>query len=751
MRGTVQGVGMRPWIYRVAHRQGVTGRVWNHAGGVTIDAFGPTEALEAFVEALSISQPPAARTDAIATTVIDAEDVEAFEIVDSQAGEARHVSIPADLATCDACLAEIFDPANRRYRYPFTNCTNCGPRFTIASDVPYDRVATTMASFAMCPDCQREYDDPCDRRFHAQPNACPVCGPQLTVLWADGTRVPAADAVQHIARVIAAGHIAAIKGLGGFHLACDATSSAAVARLRLRKRRDEKAFAVMVRDMEMAHAIAVLGREERALLESVERPIVLVKRRVGAPVAPEVAPGNPLVGVMLPYTPLHHLLMADARVPLVMTSANLSDEPIVFRNEEAVTRLHDIADLIAVHDRGIVTRCDDSVAAVVAGAPMLLRRSRGHVPHSIPLRQCVSQPVLACGALLKNTFCIAHRHEAWLGPHIGDLENLETFEAYEEAIDRMERFLDVRPEIIAHDLHPDYLSTHYALRRPGRAIAVQHHHAHVVSALAEHGLEGPVVGVAFDGTGYGTDGTAWGGEFLICDTTSARRAATFRAVPLPGGDVAIRNPWRIALSLVLDAMGDTAPIHDLALFRPLAANDVDVLRRMLAAEFNTPAVRGVGRYFDGIGALVLARSRARYEGQVAFELNMAADPMEQHPYEYAVDWSAPLVEIDLRPMVRQVVSDLVHSVAPSTIAARFHSTLVGATAFMARHVALDLHGGRRPTIVLTGGCFQNARLTEGVVSQLSADYDVVCHRRVPPGDGGIALGQAVIAAATERG
>ena len=751
MRGTVQGVGMRPWIYQVAHLQGVTGRVWNHSGGVTIDAFGPTESLEAFVAALAIGQPPAARTETISTTAIEAEDVDAFEIIDSRPSDARLVSIPADLATCPDCVAEIFDPANRRYRYPFTNCTNCGPRFTIASDVPYDRSATTMAGFGMCPACQREYDDPHDRRFHAQPNACRVCGPRVTAITPDGELVDTDDAIRYVARAIAAGRVAAVKGIGGFHLACDATSSAAVTRLRMRKQREEKALAVMVRDTAAAHAVAVLSHDEPALLESVERPIVLVERRMDSQLAEEVAPRNPLVGLMLPYSPLHHLLLADAGVPLVMTSANLTDEPIVYRNDEAVSRLRNIADVILVHDRDIVTRCDDSVATMMAGAPMLLRRSRGFVPRAIRLREPVATPVLACGALLKNTFCVAHGHDAWLGPHIGDLENLDTFAAYEDAIARMEQFLDVRPEIIAHDMHPDYLSTRYAQDRGGRTVAVQHHHAHVVSAMAEHGLTGPVVGVAFDGTGYGTDGTAWGGEFLIGDVTSVRRAATFRAIALPGGDAAIRHPWRIALSLLSDAMDDPAPIHELALFRSLAGADVQVLRRMLAAEFNTPAARGVGRYFDGIGALVLARSRARYEGQLAFELNMAADPAVHDAYEYALDWSAPIVEIDLRPMVRAVVSDLLRGVAPRTIAARFHNTVVAATVFMARHAALDLLGSRRPTIVLTGGCFQNARLAQGVVTRLSADHDVYLHRRVPPGDGGLALGQAVIAAATERG
>lgn len=754
----MQGVGMRPWIYRVATEQGVSGRVWNHATGVTIDAFGTSNALDAFMAALAGEQPPAAHMDAMSASAIDPQDVSGFQIIESRADRDRRVSIPPDLATCPECLAEIVDPANRRYRYAFTNCTNCGPRFTIARDIPYDRSTTSMAPFEMCERCHDEYRDPGDRRFHAEPNACPECGPRLMVLSPDGERIylpEHSDPIRYAAEAITAARIVAVKGLGGFHLACDATSSDAVARLRSRKRRDEKPLAVMVRDVAAAGELAIITADARRLLDAVERPIVLLERRTDTALAPEVAPCNPLVGIVLAYTPLHHLLLADAGVPLVMTSANISDEPIVCRNDEAVARLGDIADVLLVHNRQIMTRCDDSVATVIAGAPAILRRSRGYVPRSIPLPESVAVPVLGCGALLKNTFCIAHRHEAWLGPHIGDLENVATFDAYREAIERMERFLGVQPEIIAHDLHPDYLSTRYALERGVASIGVQHHHAHVASAIAEHGLDGPVLGIAFDGTGFGTDGTAWGGEFLIGDAQSVQRVATFRAVPLPGGDAAIRHPWRTALSLVLDAMGESAPIEALPLFQPLAADDVHVLRRMLAAEFNSPLVRGVGRYFDGVGALVLARTRARYEGQVAFELNMAADPAERSAYAYAVDRTTAVKEIDFRPVIRSVVADVLSGVPTGVIAARFHNTLVAATVRVAREstrlLASRTPRAGRARMVLTGGCFQNVRLTEGVASQLGGDHDVYVHRRVPPGDGGLALGQAVIAAASQRG
>jgi hydrogenase maturation protein HypF len=740
---------MRPWIYRVAHQFGVTGRVWNQASGVTIDAFADASTLDAFVAALHADLPPAAHIDEFATSVIPSETGNDFVIVHSSRGAGRRVSIPPDLATCADCAAEIVDPTNRRYRYPFTNCTNCGPRFTIATDVPYDRPATTMAPFVMCPACQREYDDPRDRRFHAQPNACPVCGPRLSAMRPNGAPIDTPDPIRLAADAITLGRIVAVKGIGGFHLACDATSAAAVARLRERKHRDEKPLAVMVRDLAAAERLARLSDDARRLLSSIERPIVLVPRRDTAPLAAEVAPRNPLVGLMLPYTPLHHLLLADTGVPLVMTSANLSEEPIVYRNDEAVARLGSIADLLLVHDREIVTRCDDSVATVVAGAPMLLRRSRGFVPRAVTLHTHVGVPVLACGALLKNTFCIAHGDQAWLGPHIGDLENVETFEAYQDAIARMERFLGIRGEVIAHDLHPDYLSTRYALARAGDAIAVQHHHAHVASAIAEHGIDGPVVGVAFDGTGYGTDGTAWGGEFFLGDATAVSRVATFRPIDLAGGDAAIRQPWRTALALLVDTFGDAAPLDLIPLFERVTRAQLEGVREMLDARLNTPRARGVGRFFDAFGAIVLARPAARYEGQVAFELNMAADPDERATYAYGVTTPGSLIEIDLRPTAHAVVDDLLSGVRSSIIAARFHNTLVAATASTVRRAARELGAGRQ-RVVLTGGCFQNARLAEGVAGALAAEHDVFLQRRVPPGDGGIALGQAAVAAASTR-
>ncbi len=748
IHGVVQGVGFRPWVYRVAREAGIAGRVANDSAGLTIEAFGATAALDDFVRRLSASPPPAAEIRRLDWRPIPAEPVAGFSIVESRKAPDLRVSIPPDLATCSDCIREIFDPADRRYRYPFTNCTNCGPRFTIAREVPYDRQATTMASFSMCALCQAEYEDPANRRFHAQPNACPVCGPKLSALSAAGEPVFWEDPIRGAARALRADLIVAVKGLGGFHLACDATSSAAVERLHRRKRREEKPFAVMVGGIEEAQALAVLTAVERELLLSPERPIVLAPRREGAGLAPEVSPDdNPLVGLLLAYTPLHHLLLSDARRPLVMTSGNLSEEPIVCGNDEAVARLGGVADGFLVHDRPIESRCDDSVARVIAGGPVLLRRSRGWVPRAIPVETPFPRPVLACGGHLKNTFCIGLESSAYLGPHIGDLENLETLSAFEEAVARMERFLRVEPEIVAHDLHPEYVSTVYARQsRRGRKVAVQHHHAHVASAMAEHALAGPVVGVAYDGTGYGTDGTAWGAEILLCRFESFERLATFRPVRLAGGDTAIREPWRIALALLEDAFPEGPPLGELPLLREIEEPALQVVRRMLEGGLPLPLARGAGRYFDGFGSLFLARPFSRHEGQVAFAWNVAANPAEPGSYPYALDLSTRPPELDLRPTLRAAVDDFLSGASPGTISGRFHNTLAKGTGALVKRAVEST--GDLP-VVLTGGCFQNALLAERILGEL-AGLRVLLHRRVPPGDGGLALGQAVVAAALAR-
>ena len=745
--GTVQGVGFRPWVHRLATELGIHGQVRNDVGGVTVEAFGEPSALDGLVQALQTGPPPAARIRSLRWKDIPVREGKEFVIAPSRPGTARRVSIPPDLAICAACLGEISDPSNRRHRYPFTNCTDCGPRFTIALDAPYDRRVTSMSRFVMCEACQREYDDPRDRRFHAQPNACPRCGPRLQLLDSRGKDLASADPLREAAAALRAGNIVAVKGLGGYHLACDATSSDAVRLLRQRKRRDAKPFAVMVRDLGEARGLATLSGEEEKLLESTERPIVLVRRKPGSgTVAPEVAPENPLLGLMLAYTPLHHLLLAETRRPLVMTSGNLSDEPIVFEETEAVSRLRDVADLFLTHDRGIVTRCDDSVARVVAGGPVLLRRSRGYVPRPIPLVRPVSRPVLACGAQLKNTFCLAAGDSAVLGPHVGDLDQLEVHRSYGESIDRMQRFLGCRPEVIAHDLHPDYASTRYALDRPETVkVAVQHHHAHVASAMAEHGLEGPVIGIAFDGTGYGTDGTSWGGEILVATASAFQRCATLRPVALAGGEAAIREPWRIGLALLLDAYdGDPPGLRNF----PAIPEDAAVLvRQALTLGINAPRAHGMGRLFDGIGALVLGLGKARYEGEVALAWNLVADARGHGSYPFCIDTHRSVLELDLRAMVRGLIQEFLVGVPPARLSAKFHDTIVDATA---AGVGLVRERVGNLPVVLTGGCFQNARLAEDLARALRRRGPVHLHREVPPGDGGIALGQVLVADATAR-
>ena len=757
IEGIVQGVGFRPWVYRLAHEMQLGGQVWNGPSGVTIEAFGNADTLDRFVQRLCNEAPPAASVRKLDWKPIADQTAVPFHIVASTASGAVRVSIPADLATCAACAAELFDPANRRYRYPFINCTDCGPRFTIAQAAPYDRPATTMAHFRMCAPCQREYDDPGNRRFHAQPNACPVCGPRLRAL--DGRGVLSSDTAGALrAGVLAlqAGKIVAVKGIGGYHLACDARSESAVALLRERKQREEKPFAVMVANLAAAQELAQTSAAERALLSSIEAPIVLLTRRTdsagAAALASGVAPHLSQLGLMLAYSPLHHLLLRDMGGPLVMTSANLSDEPIAYRDDDARERLAGIADLFLVHDRDIDARCEDSVARVIAGAPVLLRRSRGYVPRMIPLARAVAQPVLAVGAHLKNTFCLAAGDAAVLGPHIGDLENSESYDSLVEGAERMQRFLDVRPKIVAHDLHPDYLSTRYAQRLDLPAVAVQHHHAHVASAMAEHGLTGPVLGLAFDGTGLGDDGALWGGEFLLATFAKSERVATLRPMSLAGGERAIREVWRLALALLDDAFDGAPPLDRLALFAGVPAERIELMRQIIARKINAPKIHGVGRLFDAVGALALGRASARYEGQIALEWNLAAAPERatrapSQPELFAIDESVAPWQLDLRPLVRAIIEGLLRGTPVPALSALFHYTLAAASAEMVRRIAARF--GAMP-VVLTGGCFQNARLAEGVLGALAPQFDVRLHRAVPPGDGGIALGQALVADARLR-
>lgn len=745
IRGTVQGVGFRPWVARLARRLGVKGRVRNDARGVVIEAFGAEDDLERFVAQLRRDVPPAARIVSLRTAPLRPEVVDGFAIEISAPGGDKALSIPPDLATCEECEAEVFDPHSRRQGYAFTNCTSCGPRFTISTGIPYDRAQTTMASFDMCDACKSEYEDVEDRRFHAQPNACATCGPSLQYVALGDAVAVTTKPLRAAADLLQGGGIVGVKGLGGFHLACDATNPAAVRLLRERKRRDEKPFAVMVREVSDARRLASLSPEEEALLESAERPVVLVERAEGSSIAPDVSPDTPLVGLFLPYTPLHHLLLDAVDRPLVMTSANVSDEPICKGNEEARRRLDGIADALLLHDREIAMRCDDSVVRLIAGAPTVMRRSRGFVPRPFMLKSPIARPVLACGAHLKNTFCIAAQDTAYFGPHIGDLETVAALEFFEEAIDHMETILSIRPEVIAHDLHPGYLSTRYALaRNDAELVGVQHHHAHVVSLMAQHGIDGPVLGLAFDGTGAGLDGASWGGEFLLCFPGRFERLATFRPIRLPGGNLAMREVWRIAYALLHDAFEGAPPIDELALFRRVPGSARRLVAQMLERDLNAPAAHGVGRYFDAFGSLGLERPVSSYEGQVAVAWDFAADASVGDGYPFEIDRGAAPIEIDLRPAVRAMVDDLRMGVAPGAMSARFHRTLIEASAGLADGLLAEL--GPLP-VGLTGGVFQNERLCAGIGSKLRHKYEVLRHREVPPGDGGIAVGQALIAAA----
>ena len=733
--GVVQGVGFRPFVHRLAGELAISGFVRNDARGVEIEAEGPAEAVARFVDRLATDAPLLAAVEAVSVADVAVRGGSGFAIAGSEAG-APAALVTADAATCDDCLAELLDPRDRRYRYPFVNCTNCGPRFTIVRGVPYDRPLTTMAGFTMCEACRAEYNDPADRRFHAQPNACPACGP-CAWLVRDGRAQGGPAAIDEAVRLLSAGAIVAVKGIGGYHLACRAGDADAVARLRARKHREAKPFALMARDVDAARALVVLGEEEVALLCSPARPIVLAERLVDANVAAAVAPGARELGVMLPYSPLHHLLLAGAGCPLVLTSGNVADEPIAFRDDDALARLHGIADAFLLHDRPVHTRTDDSVVRVVRGRPSVLRRSRGLVPASIALPEAAPVPVLGCGAELKSTFCLAKGARAWVGHHIGDLRNAETYAAFREGIGHFERLFDVVPEVVAHDLHPDYLSTAYALEREGVSlVGVQHHHAHLAACLAEHGVTEPAVGAIYDGTGHGLDGTAWGGEILVGDLQSFSRAGHLAAVRLPGGDRAAREPWRMACSwLVAAGAADAAPA---SLIDAAGRDRWDAVARLATSGFAAPETTSMGRLFDAVAALCGVRTVALYEGQPAIELEALADPDEHDAYDFGAD-------LDARPLILAIVADLRAGAEPSTVAARFHRSLARATAEACAGAAsatgLDC-------VVLSGGVFQNRLLLTQTADRLEAlGLRVLVPERLPANDGGISYGQAAIAAA----
>jgi hydrogenase maturation protein HypF len=741
VEGTVQGVGFRPYVHRLALELGLGGTVGNDERGVVVDVEGDPGAVAAFLERLPGEAPPLAHVERVLVHEVPATGERAFAIVASERRGAPAALVVPDAATCEDCLAELRDPADRRHRYPFINCTNCGPRFTIVRDVPYDRPRTTMAAFAMCDACRAEYVDPADRRFHAQPNACPDCGPQARLV---GPAVGGAeDPVAAAAMLLRGGAIVAVKGLGGYHLACRADDEAAVATLRIRKHREDRPFALMSPDVAAARALVELGGAEEALLGSAARPIVLAPRRADAPVADAVAPASRELGVMLPYAPLHHLLLGDTGCTLVMTSGNVSDEPIAYRDDDALARLDGIADAFLVHDRPIHTRTDDSVVRAVAGRPVVLRRSRGYVPASVTLPVPATRPLLACGAELKSTFCLAKGQRAWVGHHIGDLRNAETLSAYREGIAHFERLFAVTPELVAHDLHPDYLATAYALEREGvEVLGVQHHHAHLAACLAEHGETAAAVGAIYDGAGYGSDGTVWGGEILVGDLRGYARAGGLWPVRLPGGDRAAREPWRMACAWLV-AAGEAEPQLPAHLADRVDARSWNAIAHMATSGFAAPVTTSMGRLFDAIAALCGLRTHATYEGQAAIELEAAADHAERGAYELPVTDDGRL---DARPTIREVMADQRAGTSPALISARFHHAVAAATTAACAGAAAQAGTER---VVLAGGVFQNRLLLEDTAERLRAHgLRVLVPERLPPNDGAISYGQAAIAAAT---
>jgi hydrogenase maturation protein HypF len=740
VEGTVQGVGFRPFVHRLAGAHQLAGWVRNDERGVVLEVEGEPATVALFVERLAGEAPPLASVERVVTEELPARGDRGFSIVASESGGRPDALVSSDSATCADCLRELFDPADRRHRYPFINCTNCGPRFTIVRGVPYDRPLTTMAGFEMCAACRSEYDDPGDRRFHAQPNACASCGPTLRLGNARGE-----EALLAAGAALRDGRILAVKGVGGYHLACNASDERAVAALRSRKHREDKPFALMAPDLEAARSLVELSRAEQDLLEGRERPIVIARRRPGAAVAESVAPRSGDLGVMLPYSPLHHLLLHEAGRTLVMTSANVSDEPIAYEDEDALERLAGIADGFLRHDRPIHMRTDDSVVRSVRSrrAPLMLRRSRGYVPEGLVLPVEAERSLLACGAELKSTFCVARGRRAWVSHHIGDLENWETLSSFRSGVEHFERLFAVAPEVVAHDLHPDYLSTKYALEREGAEhVGVQHHHAHLAACLAEHAEVGPVVGAIYDGTGYGPDGTVWGGELLLGGLEGFERAGSLWPVRLPGGAAAIREPWRMACAWLVVAAEEEEPALPPTLAAAVEAAPWRQVAELARTGAASPQTTSMGRLFDAVSALCGIRPRVNYEGQAATELEALADPGERGSYPLALLDDGTL---DARPTVLAIVGDLASGAEPAAVSARFHNAVAAATAQAC--AALARHGGL-DTAVLSGGVFQNRLLLDCTVDRLAeTGLRVLVPERLPPNDGGISFGQAAVAAA----
>ena len=752
IQGIVQGVGFRPFIYQLAQERQFKGYVANTAFGVDLEVEGSLSAIEDFLRDIELKKPPLAEITLFETVFLPLKSYQEFTIEESRSDTERFVLISPDVSICDDCLRELLDPSDRRYRYPFINCTNCGPRYTIIKDIPYDRDKTTMHVFKMCRTCDEEYRDPFNRRFHAQPNACWDCGPRVSLYDHKSDLVPCNDPIndpiKETVRLLKEGRILAIKGLGGFHLAADATRDQAVALLRRRKGREEKPFAIMSRDIESIKRYAYVTRDEERLLTSPRRPIVLLRKKEGHELSQEISPRNKNVGVMLPYTPLHYLIFQGDFLALVMTSGNMTEEPIVIDNQDAFERLSSIADYFLIHNRDICLRSDDSVLRVVDGVPRQMRRSRGYVPVPIFLKWEV-EPILACGAELKNTICLTKGNCAFVSQHIGDLENLETVNFLKLTIEHLKRILEINPTIIAYDLHPGYQSTHFALEQKGvRVIGVQHHHAHIASCMAENGVEETVIGLSLDGTGYGLDGRIWGGEVLLCNLGDFERVCHFDYVPMPGGTAAIKEPWRMALSYLHHTYHRKLMDLDIDFLKSLDNNKVNVILKMMEKGINSPLTSSLGRLFDGIAALIGLRQTVKYEGQAAMELEMAIEENGDSFYPYEISEDDPNWILKHEPIIKGVVRDLKEGLSQGRISARFHYTLL----HMLREICLRIREKRGlNTVALSGGVFQNNFLLERLTAMLQdKDFIVYTHSKVPANDGGISLGQAVIADAVSK-
>ncbi len=736
VNGIVQGVGFRPFVYNLARKHTLTGFVSNTSAGVNIEVEGDIDSLSLFSKELRSDAPPLSVIADVQEKSLETKGDKEFVIRPSKGNETVSTMISPDMAVCDDCVKEMFDPNDRRYRYPFINCTNCGPRYTIIDNIPYDRPFTSMKNFKLCPACQAEYDDPADRRFHAQPNACPDCGPEITLVNRDGETLNSIDPISDTIDKLQNGRILAIKGLGGFHLAVDASNETAVAELRERKGREEKPLAVMVNNLQTAEEYCVITEDERRLLTSQHSPIVLLKRHDDISLAPSIAPGNDHLGIMLPYTPLHHLLLSGDLNALVMTSANFSEEPICIDNQDAQHRLHQVADYFLTHNRDIYLRSDDSVMIRLADTPRFIRRSRGYAPRPIFV-QSEGAPVLAVGGELKNTVCLLKDNHAFLSQHIGDLENLEAYEFFKMTIEHLERIFETKPELIVHDMHPGYLSTQWAKEQEVPLLAVQHHHAHIASCMAEHHLDEPVIGIALDGTGYGTDGTIWGGEVLLGDYSGFQRYAYLEPLPLPGGDAAIKAPWRIAVSYLHHAFGGELPELPF-----LGQHNISPVIEMITKNIQSPLTSSCGRLFDAVAAMCGGRQLIKYEGQAAIEFMQAAKSSIHRPYDYIFDRQDNSWIIQIAPLIRSIVWSLRKGEEISYISAGFHATLANMFTEIAEMV-YEESGVKN--VVLSGGVFQNQILFEPMILKLeSKGFHVYTHVQVPTNDGGISLGQALI-------